>query len=107
MDYIYFLNTTHMKSYEMYTPAGDRACGALVKSIQTKILSKERVTPTQIAQAIEDGQVKIEAKHPEVYDTEPRSNICHEISKTLKDAGYGFFIDSYVNPCDGVYPYYN
>ena len=96
-----------MKSYEMYTPAGDRACGSLVKSIQKMILSNVRVTPPQIAQAIEDGQVKIETKHPEVYDTEPRSNICHEVSKTLKDAGYGFFIDSYVNPCDGVYPYYN
>ena len=91
----------------MFTPAGDRACGALVRSIQKKILSKARVTATQIVQAIEDGQVKIEAKHPEVYDTEPRGHICHEVSKTLKDAGYGFFIDSYVNPCDGVYPYYN
>jgi hypothetical protein len=96
-----------MKSYEMYTPAGDRACGNLVKTIQKKIYSKERVTPDQIAKAIEEGQVKIESKHPEVYDTEPRGHICHEVSKALKDAGYGFFIDSYVNPCDGVYPYYN
>lgn len=90
----------------MYTPAGDRACGALVKSIQKTIYSNVRVTPAGIVKAIEEGQVKIESKHPEVYDTEPRGHICHEVSKALKDAGYGFFIDSYVNPCEGVYPYY-
>ena len=96
-----------MKSYEMYTPAGDRACAALVKSIQKMIYSNLRVTPDVIAKAIEHGQGQIEVKHPEVYDTEPRGHICHEVSKALKEAGYGFFIDSYVNPCDGVYPYYN
>ena len=96
-----------MPSYEMFTAAGDKACHALVQKLQKRIQSSIRVTAPEIAQAIEEGQVKIEAKHPEVYDTEPRGHICHAVSKTLKDAGYGFFIDSYVNPCDGVYPYYS
>jgi hypothetical protein len=96
-----------MKCYEMFSAAGNRACDTLVKSIQERIMSKERVTAEEIAKSIEEGQVQIEAKHPEVYDTEPRGHICHEISKCLKDAGYGFFIDSYVNPCQGVYPYSN
>lgn len=94
-----------MPDYEMFTPAGNKACHALVQKIVQRIQSNTRVTAHEIAQAIEEEQVKIETKHPEIYDTEPRGHICHVVSKTLKDAGYGFFIDSYVNPCDGVYPY--
>lgn len=95
-----------MKDYEMFTPAGNRACDTLVSSIQKRILSSTRVTAAEVAEAIEQGQKRIQAKHPEVHDTEPRGHICHAVSRTLKDAGYGFFIDSYVNPCEGVYPYY-
>ncbi len=99
---------THtMKCYEMFSKAGDKACDTLVNNLQKRILSSERVTADGIARAINEGMMQIRSKHPEVDDTEPRGHICHETSKALKDAGYGFFIDSYINPCEGVYPYYN
>jgi hypothetical protein len=31
---------------------------------------------------------KVEAKYPEVFDTEPRGHIAHQLSKALKEAGY-------------------
>lgn len=95
-----------MKCYEMFSKAGDKACDTLVNNLQKRILSSARVSADEIARAINEGMMQIRSKHPEVDDTEPRGHICHETSKALKDAGYGFFIDSYVNPCEGIYPYY-
>jgi len=96
-----------MKCYEMFSKAGDKACDTLVNNLQKRILSSARVSADEIARAINEGMMQIRSKHPEVDDTEPRGHICHETSKTLKDAGYGFFIDSYINPCEGIYPYYS
>ena len=96
-----------MKSYEMFSAAGDKACETLVNRICKKIHSHIRVTKEEIVGEIEEGQMLIALIYPEAHDTEPRGHICHEVSKALKDAGYGFFIDSYVNTCEGVYPYYS
>jgi predicted nucleic acid-binding Zn ribbon protein len=106
MLYLYS-KTTHMKSYEMYSAAGDKACETLVNQICKKIRSNVRVTREEIVREIEKGQMLIGLIYPEVHDTEPRGHICHEVSKALKDSDYSFFIDSYINLCEGVYPYYS
>lgn len=81
--------------YEMFTPAGDRACESMVKSIKKKILGKTRLTKEDIEKIYNEGLDKVEAKHPEVHDTEPRWHIAKEISKALEEAGYRFYINSW------------
>lgn len=57
--------------YEMYTPAGERACDSLVKRVTKKIQGTKRVTAKEIEDMVEKGMEKIAVKHPEVFDTEP------------------------------------
>ena len=82
-------------SYEMFTPAGDRACESMVKAARKKILGKKRLTKDDVQKLYDEGRKKISAKYPEVYDTEPRGHIAHRISLALKEAGYGFELNSW------------
>ena len=75
-------------SYEMYTPAGNRACESMVKSARKKILGKTRLTVEAIQKIYDDGLEKVNNKHSEVYDTEPRWHIARKLSEALKEAGY-------------------
>ena len=98
--------TTHMKIYyEMFSPAGEKACQSLVDAVAEKISGKERMTKERIKELYDAGRKKISLKHGEVYDTEPRGNIAHEISKSLRKEGYGFFINSWGDVEEGVYDY--
>ena len=81
--------------YEMYSYKGEKACQQMVDSINALILSNQRVTKQQIQELYDNGQKTISKQHPEVYDTEPRGHIASQISKTLKEAGYGFYINSW------------
>lgn len=91
--------------YEMFSTAGEKACQSLVDTISGKIHGKERMTKERIQELYDAGREKIAKKHGEVYDTEPRGHIAHQISKSLKQAGYGFYLDSWGSIEDGVYPY--
>ena len=82
-------------SYEMFTPAGDRACESMVKSARKKILGKTRLTKEALQKIYDDGMDKVEAKYPEVFDTEPRGHIAHQFSKALKEAGYMYRFNSW------------
>jgi hypothetical protein len=82
-------------SYDMYTPAGDKACQKLVDGIVAKINGDKRVTGEEIEKLLKDGVAKVAKTHKEVHDTEPRGEIAHQISKALKAAGYSFYFDSY------------
>jgi len=44
---------------------------------------------------LKEGVAKIEAKHGEVTDTEPRWHIAKRVSKELKSAGYSFYFNGY------------
>ena len=81
--------------FEMFTKKGDKACQSLVEKLTKKIHSKRRYTADEMSAMLKEGVAKIEAKHGEVTDTEPRSHIAYRISKELKNAGYSFYFDSY------------
>jgi hypothetical protein len=74
--------------YEMYTPAGERACDALVKRVTKKIQGTKRVTAQEIEAMVEKGMEKIAVKHPEVDDTEPRWHIRDYVDKAMVDNFY-------------------
>jgi hypothetical protein len=88
--------------YEMFSPAGERACQALVDKITKKILSPRRVTAADVLDLIEQGMKKISVQHGEVFDTEPRVQIAHQISKALRAAGYGFYFNYFMTPTEGL-----
>ena len=89
----------------MFSPAGEKACQTLVDSISKKIQSNERMTKERIQELYDAGRKKISEKHGEVYDTEPRGHIAHQISKSLRKAGYGFYLNSWGEIEEGVYDY--
>ena len=74
--------------YEMYTPAGDRACDSLVKRVTKKIQGTKRVTAREIEDLVDKGMDKIAVKHPEVGDTEPRWHIREYVNKAMVDNFY-------------------
>lgn len=81
--------------YEMFTNSGNRACQTMVNRINKIIHGNKRLTKEKILELYDKGMEKIAIKHPEVHDTEPRGHIAYQISKTLKEVGYRFFIDSW------------
>jgi len=91
--------------YEMFSDAGEKACQSLVDAVSKKIHSNERMTKERIKELYDAGRKKISEKHGEVYDTEPRGHIAHQISKALGDAGYGFYLNSWGQIEEGVYDY--
>ena len=93
------------QSFDMYTAAGDRACASLVNRISKKIRSRMRFTASEILKMIEEGKDKISKKYEEVDDTEPRGIIYHRVSIELRNAGYGFYFDSFGGDYSGLYPY--
>ena len=90
--------------FEMFSPAGERACQTLVEKINKKIMSQRRVTSAEVLELVQVGMRKIAVKHDEVHDTEPRAHIAHHVSKALREAGYGFYLNYYMDAIDGVYP---
>jgi hypothetical protein len=74
--------------YEMFTPAGERACDSLVERITKKIQGTKRVTAEEIEDMVEKGMEKIAVKHPEVDDTEPRWHIRNYVNKAMVDNFY-------------------
>lgn len=82
-------------NYEMFSPAGERACQSLVNSISKKILGNKRLTRDELQKLYDDGREKISEKHEEVFDTEPRWKIAWGINKALKEADYGFRINAW------------
>ena len=96
---IFYINTKtktmskETRDYEMFTPAGNRACDSLVKKIEKKIFGTKRVTKDQILSLASAGVKKIIEKHYEVDDSEPPYHISFFINKALKQTGYAFEID--------------
>lgn len=82
-----------MIDYEMFSEAGNIACRAMVEETTKRILSKERLTSKEVQEMYENGMSKINREHNEVWDTEPRGHIAHNISQALKQAGYAFRIN--------------
>lgn len=70
-------------SFEMYTPAGDRACQAQLNKIVKFIQSGKGVTPDAINALYDNALNKIKLKHPEVMDTEPSWHLKDRIRKCL------------------------
>jgi hypothetical protein len=89
-------------AFDMYTPAGDKACQKLVDGIVAKINGDKRVTGEEIEKLLKDGVAKVAKTHREVHDTEPRGEIAHQITKALKAAGYSFYFDSYGHLNEGL-----
>lgn len=89
--------------YEMFSDAGERACQSLVDKITKKIMSPRRVTGVEVQDLIKQGMKKISVKHGEIFDTEPRGHIAHQISKALRAAGYGFYFDYFMQLTEGLF----
>jgi hypothetical protein len=89
------LDTVNESAFDMYTPAGDKACQKLVDGIVAKINGDKKMTGEEVEKLLKDGVAKVAKTHREVHDTEPRGEIAHQISKALKAAGYAFYFDSY------------
>jgi hypothetical protein len=90
-------------NYEMYTSSGEKACQKLMSQLSSKILGERRLTGEEVERMLEDGISKIAKTHREVHDTEPRGELARQVSKLLKQAGYGFHFDSYQNLSEGLY----
>lgn len=82
--------TTKM-SFEMYTPAGDKACQTQLNKIVKFIKNGKGVTPESINKMYNDAIEKISIKHREVRDTEPEWHLKYKIKKELKQ---NFFDES-------------
>lgn len=78
--------------FEMFSPAGERACNSLLQRVFKRIEGPKRVMKEEIEQMLSTGLKLIEQKHPEVYDTEPHSHFAEFTSKKLEELGYGFEI---------------
>lgn len=87
------MEKTH--DFEMFSPAGNRACQAAVNSISKTILGPRRIKPEGLASAFEEALKRISVKHSEVHDSEPPYHMSHLINRALEKAGYSFRIDGY------------
>ena len=87
--------TEKTPSYEMFSEQGNRSCHTLVKNITKKITdSKRHLTEDIVHDWIKKGMSKIEVKHPEVHDTEPRMHIVGRVEKECrKKYGNDFKLD--------------
>jgi hypothetical protein len=70
-------------SFEMYTPAGDRACQTQLNKVVKFIEKGKGITPEAITTMYENAIEKIKVKHPEVCDTEPEWHLKDRIKKAL------------------------
>lgn len=70
-------------SFEMYTPAGNRACQTQLNKIVKFIQSGKGVTPEVIKTMYDNALQKVAIKHKEVYDTEPEWHLKIRIKKCL------------------------
>lgn len=75
-------------SFEMFTPAGDRACQTQLNKIVKFIEKRKGVTPEVINTMYENATDKIAVKHLEVYDTEPEWHLKDRIKKALEKNFY-------------------
>jgi hypothetical protein len=76
--------------FEMFSKAGELACRNGVKKIYEKIEGVKRITETEIDEFVDLVINKIEEKHPEVWDTEPRNHIRRLTNAKLLEVGYSF-----------------
>ena len=85
-------------SYEMFSEQGNRKYHTLVKNITEEIHnSKHHLTKEIVEDWIKKGMNKIEVKHPEVYDTEPRMHIVGRVEKVCRTKyGNDFKLDYYL-----------
>ena len=85
-------------NYEMFSFRGHRSCHTLVKNITEKIHnSKYHLTKEIVEDWIKKGMSKIEVKHPEVHDTEPRMHIVGRVEKECrKKYGNDFKLNYYL-----------
>jgi hypothetical protein len=83
---------TTIKSYEMFTKAGDKACQSLVNKMEKKIKGAKRITEDEINQLLEEGVKKIRAKHREVTDSEPTYHIRKQVEKFCEEVNYDYEI---------------
>lgn len=70
-------------SFEMYTPAGDKACQAQLNKIVKFIQAGKGVTPEAVSKMYDNALQKIATKHREVHDTEPSWHLKDRIRKCL------------------------
>lgn len=78
--------------FEMFSPAGEKACNSLLAKVFRKLEGSQRVFKEDIELMLTEGMKKISDKHPEVYDTEPQANFAELVSKKAKEMGYGWEI---------------
>lgn len=81
-----------IKSYEMFTKSGDKACQSLVNKMEKKIKGTKRITEDEINRLLEEGVNKIRIKHGEVRDTEPTYHIRKQVEKFCEEVGYDYEI---------------
>lgn len=84
------MSDTNAPYYEMFSPAGDKACHSLVTKVVKKINGKTKVGKDEITSMVTEGVKKIALKHPEVNDTEPEWHVTERVNKALRENGYGF-----------------
>jgi hypothetical protein len=75
---------TARTSFEMFSPEGDAAVGELIAALTELAQS---ASPKLVIEAAKEGMGRIQAKHPEVHDTEPRGHIADAISAAFAEQG--------------------
>jgi hypothetical protein len=76
------------QDYEMFSKAGNTAITTQLKKIISFIEKGKGITPDSIDDKYEEMCKKVEVKHREVYDTEPRYHIRFLIKKCLEENFY-------------------
>lgn len=72
--------------FEMFSPAGNYACRRLASSIVRNAHKLD--TPEKLDKFFQEGIDKIEKKHGEVWDTEPRNHLLRYCDKVAELHGY-------------------
>jgi hypothetical protein len=82
-----------MKTFEMYTTAGDRACQRLVDALLKRINGDKFITEQELDTKLMSLLDAVKERHGEVTDTEPRYHIRKAVNAALKARGYAYEID--------------
>jgi hypothetical protein len=77
-------------NFVMYTKAGENACRSIVRAAWKKLGSTTRVTSQEMYEYLTARMDVVKAKHPEVWDTEPRYHIFLLVAKKAKEYEYDF-----------------
>lgn len=93
-----------MKTYEMFGPAGDKACQRMVDIITEKIASTEEMKANDLLELVIKELDYIALYKSEVLDEAPKRIMSVEINRALLQSGASFRIKSSLREIEMLMP---